>query len=319
MRQAVGYVRVSTKGQAANGHGMDVQRHHIEAYAKFAGYRIKHVFTDVASGMGEGAGRSESLRQAVLLAKQNQWPLIVASLDRIVRDTKRFEEFLLENHGVRIISAKHGEGADPIVIRAAAERAQYEGDRISETTKKALAERKAKGVKLGNRTNLDEAQRKGAAKNRAVGSQRRAEFEEMLRLARKAGAKSVVEIAADLNARGFRTARGGDWKASNVHRMLKEIDAAPSSSGVSRSSSKPAPSTKPRTIFDANGYLLPDGVRRIRQIMDHRKIKMGVVMKELGHKALDASLGNAMRGDRRFTDPKLFDWVSEQEKALGLS
>jgi site-specific DNA recombinase len=97
MRQAVGYVRVSTKGQAANGQGMDVQRRHIEAYAQFAGYRIKQVFTDVASGMGDGAGRSEQLRQAVLLAKQNQWPLIVASLDRIVRDTNRFEEFLADN------------------------------------------------------------------------------------------------------------------------------------------------------------------------------------------------------------------------------
>lgn len=104
MRQAVGYIRVSTPSQAARGHGMDVQRRHIEAYAKFAGYRVKQVFADVASGMGEGAGHSESLRQAVLLAKQNQWPLIVASLDRIVRDTKRFEEFLLEKHGVRIIS-----------------------------------------------------------------------------------------------------------------------------------------------------------------------------------------------------------------------
>jgi DNA invertase Pin-like site-specific DNA recombinase len=207
--------------------------------------RMRTVTAYVASGMGDGAGRSEQLRQAVLLAKQNQWPLIVASLDRIVRDTKRFEEFLLENLGVRIISAKHGEDADPTVIRAAAERAQYEGERISQTTKKALAERKAKGVKLGNRTNLDEAQRKGAEKNRALGKHRRAEFEEMLRLARKAGAKSVVEITADLNARGFRTARGGDWKASNVHRMLKEIDAAPPAPTGSGRSAKPVPPPTP--------------------------------------------------------------------------
>jgi hypothetical protein len=229
--------------------------------------------------------------------------------------------FSLIIKGVKIISAKHGEDADPIVIRAAAERAQYEGERISETTKKALAERKARGVKLGNPTNLDEAQRKGAATNRALGKQRRAEFEEMLQVAKKAGATSAAEIAAELNARGFRTARGGDWKVSNVHRMLKEIgDAPPSSSGVSRRSPKPAP--PPAPVFDRDDHLLPAGKDRILRIMDLRKIKSGHIMREIGFKPLNVSLGNAMNQGTRVSPEmsvKITDWVHRNEAVLGLS
>lgn len=323
MHQAIGYIRVSTQSQAAHGHGLDVQRRHIEAYAKLAGYRLKQVFSDVTSGMGEGAGRSDNLRDAILLAKQNGWPLIVADVDRIVRDAKRFEELLEKSRGVRIISAKLGEDADPVVIRAAAERAQYEGERISETTKKALAERKAKGVKLGNTTNLDEAQRKGAEKNRALGKQRRAEFEAMLRMAKKAGARSAVEIAADLNARGFRPARGGEWKASNVHRMLKKLGAAPSASkGNSRRSAKAVSLPKPEPIFEASGYIRPDGVRRIEQFMARRRIKHGNLMTMIGRNSLDTSLAYAMRRGTRFDRDmgvKIEALINQDEATLGLS
>jgi hypothetical protein len=257
------------------------------------------------------------------MAKQNQWPIIVSGFDRIARDTKRFEEILREM-GVRIISAQHGEGVDPVVVQAAAVRAQHEGERISETTKMALAERKAKGMKLGNRTNLDEAQRKGAEKNRALGKQRRAEFEELVRLARGTGAKTVVEITADINARGFRTARGGEWKVANVHRVLKEIGGAPSASSASGRSGKRAEPSKPEPLIDPSGYLIESGVKRIERIMERRKMKIGDVSKELGGKPLDASLGNAMSKARRSRlnpekTKRLLVWVRENESALGLS
>lgn len=154
------------------------------------------------------------------------------------------------------------------MIRAAAERAQYEGERISKTTKEALTKLKAKGVKLGNRTNLDEAQRKGAAKNRDLGNQRRAEFEEMLQLVKESGAESVTQITAGLNFHGFRTARGGAWKVSNVHRVLKEVEAAPPRSSIPRTSVKSVP--PPESVFDRDDYLLPSGKNRILRIMGTR-------------------------------------------------
>lgn len=323
MRQAIGYIRVSTQKQAADGQGMDMQRHQIEAFAKFAGYRIKQFTQDVASGMGDGAGHGDGLHRAIALAKQNQWPIIVAGFDRIARNTKRFEE-ILGKMGVKIISAQHGERVDPVVAKAAAIRAQHEGERISETTRKALAERKAKGMKLGNRTNLGEAQRKGAEKNRALGKQRRAEFEEMVRLSKDSGAKTVAEITTDINARGFRTARGGEWKVANVHRLLKEIGGSPSASSASGRSLKRAEPVKPEPLFDPSGYLIQSGIKRIERIMERRKMKIGDVSEELGGKRLDASLGNAMSEARRSRlNPekakRLLVWVRENESALGLS
>jgi len=42
---------------------------------------------------------------------------------------------------------------------------------------------------------------------------------------RAAGAKSLREIAAGLNARGIPTARGGKWTAVQVQRVLNRLGA----------------------------------------------------------------------------------------------
>ena len=53
MKQAIGYVRVSTPKQGESGFGMDAQRAQIEKYAQLTGYRLTKVFTEVASAMGD--------------------------------------------------------------------------------------------------------------------------------------------------------------------------------------------------------------------------------------------------------------------------
>jgi DNA invertase Pin-like site-specific DNA recombinase len=315
MRQAIGYIRVSTQKQATVGHGLDMQRVQIEAYAQSRGIRIRQIIVDVASGMGDDP--NAKFKEAREKAVKNNWPIIVAGFDRIARNTKAFEE-AVRHSGLRIISAQDGEGVDPAVVQAISVRAEQEGKRISETTKAALAERKAKGVKLGNRKNLSDAQRKGAAANSLQGKHRRAEFTVLAAEAREAGATNAREIANYLNGKGLKTARGGEWKPSNVHRMLQDHSAPSKRSSAPKRPPK-APERKP--LFDRDGYPLPGASDRISKIMEVRSLKPGDVMAETGFKRLDAALWNALKRRRR-VNPAMSDkvaaWVNANEIDLGL-
>jgi hypothetical protein len=189
---------------------------------------------------------------------------------------------------------------------------------VAELTKAALDKRRAQGVKLGNRKNLAEAQQKGAAANSAIGRERLEEFRRALAEVRQTGASSVKEIAAALNRSGHKTARGGEWAEANVHRVLKKIREAPLVAEVT-----PPPAPKPRNepVSSPSRQLHRSGAARIQRIMDLRNLKLGQVMREMGLRPLDASVGSAMVGRSRVqaeTLVKLQDWVEANEASLGL-
>lgn len=62
----------------------------------------------------------------------------------------------------------------------------------------------------------------------------------------------------------------------------------------------PSPAAKPaRAAFDADGLMLSWAAERIAQILERRRMSPGDMSVELGLKRLNASVGNAMRGDVR--------------------
>jgi DNA invertase Pin-like site-specific DNA recombinase len=316
MRQAIGYIRVSTKKQGESGVGMDGQRAQIEKYAQLAGYNLTKIFLEVASGMGDGEVKRPEFLAAHDLSKRTGQSIIVASLDRVSRNVKNLEE-IIRKHGLKIISADLGPDADSVVIQAQGARAQREGELIGERTKAALDKRRAQGVKLGNRKNLAEAQQKGAAVNSAIGRERLEEFKRALAEVRQTGASSVKEIAAALNRGGRRTARGGEWAEANVHRILKKIREAPL---VAEVTPPPAPKPRREPIYSPSGYICSSGKRRIQRIMSHRNLKFGDVMREMGLNPVDASVSNAVHVNTRVKPEKLEklqDWVEANEASLG--
>ena len=105
--------------------------------------------------------------------------------------------------------AELGADVDPFMLHVYAALAEKERRMISERTRAALAARKARGAKLGNRTNLAEAARRFAANVAPV-----------IRQVRDSGVSSLRGIAAALNAHGVRTARGGRWAATQVAAVL---------------------------------------------------------------------------------------------------
>jgi DNA invertase Pin-like site-specific DNA recombinase len=93
---------------------------------------------------------------------------------------------------------------------------------IAARTREALARAKARGVKLGG-PKLAEAREAALASVKALADQNAANVVPVIREIRKAGAKSLHQIADALNARGISTPRGGRWYAKSVSNLLARI------------------------------------------------------------------------------------------------
>ena len=82
---------------------------------------------------------------------------------------------------------------------------------------------KARGVRLGN-PRLDQARKAAhkaaAAANEAAAERHAATVLPIIREIKRAGARTLREIAEALNARGVQTARGGQWYATTVRNVL---------------------------------------------------------------------------------------------------
>src|SRR5205809_1017896 len=102
--------------------------------------------------------------------------------------------------------------------------AELEAGLIIERTKAALAQAKARGVRPGN-PRLQPSRREQALQAAAVkqrqATHRAAQVRPYIEAARKAGCTTLSQLAAPLNARGVRTARGGPWHAASVWRVLE--------------------------------------------------------------------------------------------------
>jgi DNA invertase Pin-like site-specific DNA recombinase len=122
-------------------------------------------FVEVETGKGSDAlERRPMLRQALTLARKMKAAICVAKLDRLSRDVHIISGLMV--HKVPFIVTTLGADADPFMLHIYAAFAEKERALISERTREALARKKAQGAVLGNRTNLVEAQARGAAATR---------------------------------------------------------------------------------------------------------------------------------------------------------
>jgi DNA invertase Pin-like site-specific DNA recombinase len=104
--------------------------------------------------------------------------------------------------------------------------AELEEGLIGDRTRKALAAATAPGQKLGNPQNLrnrDIGSANGQAVRVKAANSRAADLKPIIAEIQAAGAVSLREIAAGLNGRGVLTARGGQWSAVQVQRVLARV------------------------------------------------------------------------------------------------
>jgi DNA invertase Pin-like site-specific DNA recombinase len=98
--------------------------------------------------------------------------------------------------------------------------AEYERDQISDRTRRALAQAKERGVRLGGPKRL-EASALGAAANKANAQRFAANLIPVIREIQASGVTTLHGVARALNARGIPAARGAPWSAVAVSNILK--------------------------------------------------------------------------------------------------
>jgi DNA invertase Pin-like site-specific DNA recombinase len=225
MRQVVTYIRVSTAGQGKSGLGIEAQRAALARFVEAEGCEVLAEFVEVETGKGADAiDRRPHLAAALALAKKAKAAVVVAKLDRLSRDVAFISDLMARR--VPFIVAELGADADPFMLHLYAALAEKERNLIADRTRVALAARKAQGVKLGNPVNLAEAGAKGAATQRAEADAFAANVLPIVRQIQAGGAATPRAVAAALNARGVRTARGGVWHDSTVRNLLARAEVA---------------------------------------------------------------------------------------------
>jgi DNA invertase Pin-like site-specific DNA recombinase len=98
--------------------------------------------------------------------------------------------------------------------------AEKERRLIAERTRTALAAKKAGGAALGNPRNLGEAGTLGRHTQAREAERFAANVLPVVAEIRACGVTGLEGIAAALNGRGVRTARGGRWHVSTVRNLL---------------------------------------------------------------------------------------------------
>jgi DNA invertase Pin-like site-specific DNA recombinase len=218
-RKLVAYVRVSTDQQGKSGLGIEAQKTAIARFAEAEGFEIIAELTEVETGKGSDAlDRRPLLREALAVARKAKAAVVVAKLDRLSRDVAFIANLMVQR--VPFIVTELGADVDPFMLHIYAALAQKERALISERTRLALAQKKAQGVRLGNRTNLAVASAKGAAAKRKAADDFARNVLPIVQQLRSSGVTGLAGIAAALNERGVQTARGGAWYPSTVKNLL---------------------------------------------------------------------------------------------------
>lgn len=218
---AIMYARVSTGRQAASGLGLEAQKAAVEAFAKQHGYKLAGEYIETHTGKGHDAiARRPKLAAALAHAKKAKAPVIVSKLCRLGRDV-HFISGLMVNR-VPFIVAELGPEVDPFMLHIYAAVAQQERGLIAKRTSDALRAAKRRGVKLGKTGKVRARENKAAANAHAK------ELAATIREIRQAGHTTTRAIRDELNRRKVPTARGGEWHAMTVSRLLVRLGYAAS-------------------------------------------------------------------------------------------
>jgi DNA invertase Pin-like site-specific DNA recombinase len=215
----VAYYRVSTDRQGKSGLGLEAQREAVMQYLNGGPWTLVGEFTEVESG--KRADRPE-LEKALAACKKQKARLVIAKLDRLSRNLA-FIAALMES-GVEFVAVDNPH-MNKLTIHILAAVAEHEREMISERTKAALAAAKRRGTRLGN-PNLPQAAKRGVAALKANARQFAANVRPIIEEIMRAGATSHNQIAAKLNERNVKTARGGRWTHVQVGAILHPFGAS---------------------------------------------------------------------------------------------
>ena len=221
MTTAIGYIRVSTEGQAQDGVSLDAQRAKIAAWCELNEYTLIAVHVD-AGISGKAADNRPGL-QAALQECGKGSALVVYSLSRLARSTRDTIEISerLAKSGADLVSLSEKidttTAAGKMVFRMMAVLAEFERDQISERTTMALRYKKSKGEKTGGAVPYGYA-----LADDGINLVHDAAEQTVIQQARelRAAGLSLRAVAGELDRQGIKARNGSQFQAEQVRRMV---------------------------------------------------------------------------------------------------
>jgi DNA invertase Pin-like site-specific DNA recombinase len=217
----IGYIRVSTEGQAMDGVSLDAQQAKIQAWCLANDVALSEVFVD-AGLSGKRADNRPELQNALNAVCREKGVLVVYSLSRLARSTKDTIAISerLDKAGADLVSLSEKldttSAAGKMVFRMMAVLAEFERDQISERTSAAMQHMKAESRRVGQIPFGSDLADDGET---LVPNSREQKVIELLGVLRESGL-SFEKIAGILNRKGIPTKEKGKWTGATTRRIL---------------------------------------------------------------------------------------------------
>jgi DNA invertase Pin-like site-specific DNA recombinase len=152
--KALGYIRVSTELQAADGVSLDAQRESIEDYCRIQGLNLIAVYQDDHTGK---TLKRKGFQAALDHMKQSGATLVALKLDRITRNVGDLDYLLKTYFGdgkqfaLKLVQfpVDTGSSIGRLILNIICSVAQWEREEICARTQMGLAYLKKQGVRLG--------------------------------------------------------------------------------------------------------------------------------------------------------------------------
>jgi site-specific DNA recombinase len=226
MKQAIGYIRVSTEQQANEGVSLEAQKAKIAAWCVTNGYELVNVFVD-AGISGKSMDKRPGLQDAMKSLKKGM-ALVSYSLSRLARSTKdalSIGETVAKRKADMVSLSEQIDtttAAGKMMFQMLAVLAEFERNLVAERTTNALQHKKATNQKYTNITPYGFE----AIEGRLVQVQAEAAIVAEIQAARASG-NTLQSIADTLNGRGIPTKTGKTWQPATIHLLMKRTALVP--------------------------------------------------------------------------------------------
>jgi len=218
---AVGYIRVSTLGQAKAGISLEAQEARIRAWCSANDCELSGLYIETMSG-GRADNRPE-LQKAIRHICRAKGALVVYSLSRLARSTK--DAILisekLDRAGADLVSLSEKidttSAAGKMIFRMLAVLAEFERDQISERTTAAMSHLRMQNRRISGKVPFGYDLSEGGSLTLNWVEQ---EAISLIKSLREEG-KSLRKIASYLEKRGIQTKTGAKWSATVIKGILE--------------------------------------------------------------------------------------------------
>lgn len=231
---AVGYVRVSTAGQAAEGVSLEAQRAAIERYAELHGLQLARIDADEGISAKQASNRP-GLNKALAAVCRAKGVLVIHSLTRLARSTADAIAITgrLDRAGADLASISEKldttSAMGRFVFRLMASLGELEREQVSERTIAAMAHCRKQGKRISGR--LPYGYVLGDDCVSLIEDAREQAVLADLRRWRSSGL-SYPAIADRLNAEGIPAKLGGRWLPPSVRSVLLRRDEGNCAAGT---------------------------------------------------------------------------------------